>query len=227
MRTRINISSWLLSGVLALLAATSCRKTSPNEEIITASAGKNDTIYGNKAELNATNSYGEIVRFEWTQVSGPSTSIIDDPFASLTVVTNLQKGSYEFRLTVTARSGAKSSVTKKIDVVDPELAFENLTWDNDLINKIQSMKVPPLPNPYAINRIQQVYLFGGSWIPYPDNPGFDWFPIGKDGTQQNEYYYKIENDKIVVYEYYDVLPSNTFPNFPAVLVGNKVKLRFE
>src|SRR4026209_1956314 len=137
----VKITAWLLSGVLAVLCTTSCRKTTLKEEILIASAGKNDTIYGNKAELNARSSYGEIVKFEWTKISGPGTVTIDDPSASLTVVTNLEKGSYEFRLTVTARSGAKSSITKRIDVVDPELAFENLTWDNDLINKIQSMKI--------------------------------------------------------------------------------------
>ena len=201
----------------AVIFTVSCHKEDISEAPI-ANVGKNDTIYGNKAELDGSASQGRIVHYEWTKTSGPADFHIENPAAVITTV-DLEKGSYEFKLTTTDNRGASSTATKRIEVTDPELVFENLSWENDAANKMLLMQAPALPSLYLINRIRTVSLYGGTWF---FSNGVHWFPVQKDGNSVETFYYKIVNDKVVAYKYYSVSP---------IVFGysayNKIKLLFE
>lgn len=78
-----------------------------------ANAGTNRTITlpNNRVSLNGsgTDSDGTIASYRWTQVSGPSTALLNPVDAAATTVSNLQEGTYVFRLTVTDNNGATDS----------------------------------------------------------------------------------------------------------------------
>ena len=60
---------------------------------------------------------GSIVSYSWTQISGPSTSIITNATTSTPTASALLAGRYYFELTVTDNSGATSKATVRITVV--------------------------------------------------------------------------------------------------------------
>lgn len=59
---------------------------------------------------NASDQDGTIVSYKWEQTSGP-TCIIANPFAQNTTASNLQVGTYVFKLTVTDNQGATGTAT--------------------------------------------------------------------------------------------------------------------
>ncbi|HEX2608535.1 MAG TPA: T9SS type A sorting domain-containing protein, partial [Flavisolibacter sp.] len=62
---------------------------------------------------------GTIVKYQWNQVSGPSTATITTPGASQTSVGDLEQGVYIFELQVTDDDGATGSATVQITVNAP------------------------------------------------------------------------------------------------------------
>ncbi|WP_290709161.1 PKD domain-containing protein, partial [Flavihumibacter sp. CACIAM 22H1] len=78
-----------------------------------AAAGSNRTITlpTNSVALNGTgtDADGSIAAYRWTQVSGPSTALINPVTAASTTVSGLVEGTYVFRLTVTDNDGATNS----------------------------------------------------------------------------------------------------------------------
>lgn len=87
-----------------------------------AGAGSNRTITlpTNSAALSGTgtDSDGTIASYRWTQVSGPSTALINPVTAASTTVSGLVAGTYVFRLTVTDNDGASDSDETTV-VVNP------------------------------------------------------------------------------------------------------------
>jgi len=84
-----------------------------------SNAGSDQTITGSSVTLDASASYdpgGSIVQYYWSQVSGPSTSVIGDNFAKLTTASNLVKGVYIYVLQVKDNSGAMAYSTKTVTV---------------------------------------------------------------------------------------------------------------
>ena len=87
-----------------------------------ANAGGNKTITlpTNSVSLSGDLSYdpdGTLVRFAWSNVSGPDGSVITSPGLSATTVTGLVAGTYTFRLAVTDNKGASNADTVVV-VVD-------------------------------------------------------------------------------------------------------------
>lgn len=117
---------------------------------------------------------GNTLNYNWQKISGPSNYSFENPDSLRTKVLNLNKGVYQFELTVTNNSGdsVKDSMTLKVE--DPtsskhQIFFWDLTWLCPLgcgmsIENINSY-VPP-------NSLFNVYIkrdFSSNWelvLPY-------------------------------------------------------------
>jgi hypothetical protein len=64
---------------------------------------------------------GNIVAYLWSQVSGPFSSIIDNPGSPSTQVRSLKEGKYVFQLMVTDNKGATGVDTASITVINPPI----------------------------------------------------------------------------------------------------------
>ena len=80
----------------------------------------------------------------------------------------------------------------------PFLIFENLTWVIDSVNNIEYMKTPPIVGKHTVDEIVSVSIHTYDI----DYRGYLWRKIERDGTTKNNFYYKIEDDAVVVYMYY-------------------------
>ncbi len=85
-----------------------------------ANAGSDQTITlpADSVTLNGsgTDADGTIVAYQWTEISGPSASLIAFANSDLTEVNGLLEGTYEFQLQVTDNSGAVSMDTMMVTV---------------------------------------------------------------------------------------------------------------
>jgi hypothetical protein len=79
----------------------------------TASAGPNQTIVlpTNSVTVNGAgmDNDGSIVGYQWTWLTGPTHYSITDPNSASTSITDLEEGTYTFRLTVTDDDGATAT----------------------------------------------------------------------------------------------------------------------
>ena len=57
-------------------------------------------------------------KVKWEKISGPASYLLENPDASKTKVTNLEKGVYKFKLSVTSNSGQTGSDTMTLIVQD-------------------------------------------------------------------------------------------------------------
>lgn len=76
----------------------------------------------NSVTLNGTGSYdpgGAISSYAWTKLSGPASGTINNPSAAYTTVSNLDKGTYKFQLTVKDNTGASNSSTVTVVINQP------------------------------------------------------------------------------------------------------------
>ena len=75
-----------------------------------------------------------ITSYAWRKVSGPGAYTIENPDSLRTTVGNLEQGSYEFEVTVTAADGWTAKDAVRIEVYDPrgpganEFTFRNVPW---------------------------------------------------------------------------------------------------
>jgi hypothetical protein len=87
-----------------------------------ANAGKDTSINlpVNTYDLDGTRSSdpdNNITSYLWTKISGPAVFVIANDFDSLTQVSNLTEGIYEFELVVTDAGGLKSKDTVQVTVI--------------------------------------------------------------------------------------------------------------
>ncbi len=88
-----------------------------------AHAGANQTVVkpDDLAPLNGMASYdpdGTIVRYQWSQVSGPNNAYLTETDKVVGFASHLAVGEYTFQLTVTDNQGATASSTVKVVVKD-------------------------------------------------------------------------------------------------------------
>jgi poly(3-hydroxybutyrate) depolymerase len=100
----VNVYEWFLSN-------TRATGQPPGNQPPVANAGADVVIAlpATTATLNGAGSYdpnGSITAYAWTQLSGPSPSVISNATGSTTSISGLAQGSYTFKLTVTDNSGA-------------------------------------------------------------------------------------------------------------------------
>ena len=188
-----------------------------------ANAGKDTIVYDISMELNgsgSTDPENNITSYFWRKIAGPFSYYIDDPRAVQTKVASLAEGVYQFELTVTDAAGLSSRDTVSVSVLHGEIIF-NLAWTNDAANKILFMQSPELPAAYPPARINMVYLYrNGFTAPFGVTVYGSWFPIQKDGTSLGTFSYKIVNNTIMAYVYYD------FYDVSFYFVANQLRLVF-
>ncbi len=82
--------------------------SSNNPPVANAGTDKTITLPTNSTGLtgSGTDADGSVVGYQWQQVSGPSTSTFSATNTANITVSNLQQGSYTYRLTVTDEDGA-------------------------------------------------------------------------------------------------------------------------
>jgi len=100
-------------------ASVSISVIAPAYQPPVADAG-NDTsiaIPASVATLDGNASIGDIVSYQWVELSGPTVATIDSSGVALTGVGNLVAGEYIFQLTVTDSKGSSSQATVKIRVI--------------------------------------------------------------------------------------------------------------
>lgn len=108
-------------------ASTSDDVTVVVNQLPTAKAGNDATIQlpTNTVTVNGAASIdtdGNIASYKWEKVSGPTTFTITSPNSVSTSITNLEAGTYVFRLTVTDNNGATSTDDVTINVITANLA---------------------------------------------------------------------------------------------------------
>ncbi len=109
-----------------------------------ANAGKDTTITlpADTAILNgsASTPSSTIVKYQWTEVSGPNSSIIASADTAISNVTGLVAGTYVFELTVTDNTGATSTDTVSVVVQASSLRTSStqsmLLYPNPTTNNI-------------------------------------------------------------------------------------------
>ena len=210
---------FFLAGFVLLV---SCKKENlPNRPPV-ANAGTDRRIdLPGKADLNGSGSSdpdNNITIYRWTKISGPSSFKILNAEAAQTLVEDLRPGTYQFELKVTDADGLFSKDT--MTITGRELTFDNLTWENNAAEKYVYMQAPPMPNGYPANEITNVLLlFYGIYSPST------WKVISRDGNDINDFHYRINNNSITVYHYYDTYSPTILQNWLYV-VSNQMKVVF-
>jgi len=201
----------------------------PNHSPV-AIAETNDSLVilpQNRAFLVGYNSYdpdvGDVISYNWTQFEGPQITM-ENSFDSVCFLNNLVPGTYRFILRVTDKRGltAEDDITLHVfdgtDTTDFVL-FDGLRWINDTIEKMVYMETPPLEQPLTAERIVAVFIYAYNFD-YPVH--LEWKRIEKDGDKVGYIYYKIRDNKIIVYTNYLV-----FERFPYGVVAPKIKVFFQ
>jgi predicted esterase len=133
-------------------ATTTVTVTGSGTSLPVAIAGLPQTITGTSAILNAWGTYspnGNIVSYNWAQVSGPNVASMDYNFYTTATLANLTVGTYTFKLTVKDVTGATASATTTVTVTSTvpgaSVASAGLQTDNGAINSSTVTKVFPNP----------------------------------------------------------------------------------
>lgn len=98
-----------------------------------ADAGPDITVYSpaNNVVLDGSRSQdrdGEIISYNWEQLSGPTATEIENPHQAVTSVNNLELGDYKFRLTVVDNEQTVGTDDIIVSVVPPEQVDFQLTY---------------------------------------------------------------------------------------------------
>ncbi|MCC6834859.1 MAG: tandem-95 repeat protein [Cytophagales bacterium] len=91
---------------------------------------------------SGTDADGSVATYLWTQVSGPSSATLTNAGNPTVTVSNLQQGSYVFRLTVTDDEGATGTATVTVTVVNPatnQAPFANAGPDRTITLPVNSI----------------------------------------------------------------------------------------
>ena len=216
--------------IIIFLLNSSCKKEShkpmtPNSPPV-AKAGPDILIAlpDDSALLSGKSSYDpdngdSIVSYEWKKINGPATYSIDNKNDAETKVRNLIEGVYVFELTVKDKGGLSSKDRLNIKVLRSrnELIFEQLTWrqNTDSIGHMLYMRTPALPSGYSTDSIVSVYI----WRLDFDLGQSTWMAVSKGGFTSNRFYFKVDDNTVIVYSY----TSSVFGFF----VGNSIRVVFK
>lgn len=147
---KINLIQYLII-IIVVLVNTDCRKESPTRmssntnmppplvnTTAKASAGPDIVVElpANETLLlgSCSDQENNVRSHSWAKLIGPNSYIIENKESLITKVSNLEKGSYQFELTVTDLMGLYGRDTMAITVIDRlstntnEIIFENLSW---------------------------------------------------------------------------------------------------
>ena len=162
---------------------------------ISLNAGQNVylTFPNTSAELNALAANNDnIASVIWKKVSGPTSYHIENPYGLSTKVQNLEKGEYEFEVTVRGISGEVYVDTVNVYVFDPsqkEYVIGGLGWSCPLGCSV-GFTVPATVPAGADLQVTARGSYVSNWAPVK--------PI-KDWTGGNEYVYELAGSTIWIY----------------------------
>lgn len=111
--------------ILSMLFSNCTKENIVNNKVPIAEAGESQTINIEEKEATAiltgvgADSDGQVVAYEWSQISGPNPSIIVNEGASTTEVRQLTVGIYVFQLMVVDNDGATGVDTVSVTVKGP------------------------------------------------------------------------------------------------------------
>jgi hypothetical protein len=130
-----------------LLSLLSCTKDDFKEnEVPVADAGpsKAITLPASSETLSGTGTDidGNVVAYLWSQVSGPSSSVIVNPGSASTAVEELVEGTYVFQLMVTDDKGATGVDTTSIIVSPAPIQTLELQPSNNPLEYLLESKTP-------------------------------------------------------------------------------------
>lgn len=171
-----------------LFVNTNCKKEPPlqilPERIIKiAYAGVNQYIFlpTNNCQLagQLINNANQIEHIEWKKISGPSNFIIVNPDSLKTTITNLERGTYEFELTILVSGGLNSKDTCMVIVgeISPNpttIILQNQEWIIPWYNTIRIQNFNSLVPPQLLRKI---------YIKRDGNP--DWIEVDFDINNYN------------------------------------------
>lgn len=126
-----SVKLFLLVAIVSLIA--SCQKENDylNNSVPVVNAGLSQTITlpTNSTTLTGTavDADGDVVAYLWSQVDGPSESVIVNPGSPTTLVKGLVEGSYTFQLMATDNDGATGVDTLKVSVLKPKITSVTIT----------------------------------------------------------------------------------------------------
>ena len=115
-----------ISWIVFFLVLNGCSKDemrSRGNRAPIADAGENVTLILPRSSTSldgraSNDSDGTMVTYQWKQISGPPSCIIEEPQKSVTEAKNFRAGTYEFELTVTDNNGSSSKDIKIVEVVN-------------------------------------------------------------------------------------------------------------
>lgn len=153
MKKNVRNLTWLLLFTWGIVYTISCHKSklidasslpSKNKQPVSvAGPDISITLPEDSVFLDGRASYdpdGTIISYKWEKISGPASSIIENPAGALTKVKNLGKGSYYFRLTVIDNKNDSSESKKHIEVNDAPLPAITISFTEefDSVFKLES-----------------------------------------------------------------------------------------
>jgi hypothetical protein len=130
-----NVYEWLMSHT---------NTVNNGNKIPVANAGSDQTMYLPTSSASLTgsgvDSDGSIASYSWTKISGPSATLTNATTSKLTL-SNLQEGTYIFRLTVKDNSGNTDSDYIKMSVVSNIVPVANAGADKSIVLPTNYIKI--------------------------------------------------------------------------------------
>ena len=173
---------------IILLFLTSCEKDADIvlNVVPKADAGtpKAITLPTNNVTLSGTgtDSDGTIVAYLWSQVSGPSSTIIVNPGSASTVVNGFVQGNYVFQLMVTDDDGATGVDTVSVSVAQaPQQTLTLQPSDNTFERLLFGNTVTEQSN-HAVELTASTWTAGGQVVFVRGAFGFDLSSIPSTAT---------------------------------------------
>jgi len=173
---------------IILLFLTSCAK---DEDIVlnvvpTADAGtsKAITLPTNSVTLTGSgaDSDGTIVAYLWSQVSGPSSTVIVNPGSASTVVNGFVQGNYVFQLMVTDNDGATGVDTVSVAVAQAPQQTLTLQPSSNLFERLLFGNTVTEQSNHAVELTASTWTAGGQVVFVRGAFGFDLSPIPSAAT---------------------------------------------
>jgi hypothetical protein len=197
------LQGFILIGIL--LMNENCRKDDPTSNINTPQSGQGNTappvsvntapvvkagqdilvfLPDNSCQLNGsvTDKENNISTIHWRSISGTLSQLIEKPDSLETTVRNLEKGDYQFELTVTDSGGLTGKDTCNVNVHEftSTVIFLNQTWIFPWYNAIEIKNFNTLLTQNALFKVYIKRDASPDWIEVPSiqdyvNESYDYF----------------------------------------------------
>ena len=179
-----------------------------------------------KVLLSRSNSHdpdpGDVLTYKWKKIRGSVKFTLQTENSAECWVTNLEKGEYEFELTVKDKYDYYSTDRITVSVIDPKelsniIEYDGLTWQIDSVQRFVYIETPDL----TADQINDILSVSYSTFDF-DYLGYVWRKLSRDGIEIGRFYYSVINNRVRVYKYYYDDDSSA----STVFIGNRIKIVF-